>query len=55
VAGEVVEVNTALADAPELVNHDPYGEGWICVIRPVDAAAVGALLDADAYRALIEE
>jgi glycine cleavage system H protein len=55
VAGEVVEVNTALADAPELVNQDPYGEGWICVIRPADPASVAALLDADAYRALIEE
>jgi len=55
VAGEVVEVNGALADAPELVNQDPYGEGWICVIRPADPASVAALLDADAYRALIEE
>ncbi len=53
-AGEVVEVNAALADSPELVNQDPYGEGWICVIRPADAAAVSALLDADANRALIE-
>ncbi|MEZ5234792.1 MAG: glycine cleavage system protein GcvH [Acidimicrobiales bacterium] len=55
VAGEVVEVNSALADAPELMNQDPYGEGWICVIRPVDLGAVSSLLDAAAYRALIEE
>lgn len=55
VAGEVVEVNSALADAPELLNQDPYGEGWICVIRPVDLGAVSSLLDAAAYRALIEE
>ncbi|MCC6436060.1 MAG: glycine cleavage system protein GcvH [Acidimicrobiales bacterium] len=55
VAGEVVEVNTALADAPELLNQDPYGEGWICVIRPSDLASVSSLLDAAAYRALIEE
>ena len=53
VAGEVVEVNTALADAPELMNQDPYGEGWICVIRPVDMAAVSTLLDAAAYSALL--
>ena len=55
VAGEVGEVNTALADAPELLNQDPYGEGWICVIRPSDLASVSSLLDAAAYRALIEE
>jgi len=54
VAGEVVEVNTALADAPELVNQDPYGAGWICVIRPTDPAELGALLDAEAYRRLVE-
>lgn len=54
VAGEVVEVNVALADAPELVNQDPYGEGWICVLRPVDLASVDELLDAAAYRSLIE-
>lgn len=55
VAGEVVDVNTALADAPELINQDPYGEGWICVLRPADLASVSSLLDAAGYRALIEE
>lgn len=54
VAGTVVEVNGDLADAPERLNEDPYGEGWICVIRPDDPAAFEALLDADAYRALTE-
>ena len=53
VAGKVVEVNDALTDAPERLNEDPYGEGWICVIEPSDAAAVDGLLDAAAYRDLI--
>ena len=52
--GTVVEVNTDLADAPERLNEDPYGEGWICVIEPDDPAQLDALLDADGYRALIE-
>ena len=54
VAGRVVEVNGALADSPERLNDDPYGEGWICIIEPSDPAAVSELLDADAYRRLIE-
>jgi glycine cleavage system H protein len=53
-AGVVVEVNTDLGDAPQRLNEDPYGEGWICVMEPADAAAFDALLDAAAYRALIE-
>ena len=54
VAGTIVEVNTELADAPERLNDDPYGEGWICVIEPADAGAADSLLDAAAYRSLIE-
>ena len=53
VAGVVVEVNTELADAPQRVNEDPYGEGWICVIEPRDAGDLAGLLDAEAYRRLI--
>lgn len=53
VAGVVVEVNTELADAPQRVNEDPYGEGWICVIEPRDADDLAGLLDAEAYRRLI--
>ncbi|HVM01987.1 MAG TPA: glycine cleavage system protein GcvH [Acidimicrobiales bacterium] len=53
VAGEVVEVNVALEDAPQSVNDDPYGEGWICVIQPSDPSAVDGLLDAGAYASLI--
>jgi len=54
VAGEVVAVNDALSEAPEQLNADPYGEGWICEIAPSDPAAVDALLDAAAYRQLTE-
>jgi glycine cleavage system H protein len=55
IAGEVVAVNTALADAPELLNTDPYGAGWISEIAPTDAVAVDGLLDAARYGALITE
>ncbi|MEO1062581.1 MAG: glycine cleavage system protein GcvH [Actinomycetota bacterium] len=54
VAGVIVEVNSELSDAPEKLNEDPYGEGWICVMRPADASALDSLMDADAYRALID-
>lgn len=54
VAGTVVEVNPALADAPERLNDDPYGAGWICIIEPTDPASIDALLDADGYRRLLE-
>ncbi|MEL7209187.1 MAG: glycine cleavage system protein GcvH [Actinomycetota bacterium] len=54
VAGTVTEVNDDLVDAPERLNEDPYGDGWICVIEPSDPGAVDALMDADAYRALTE-
>ena len=55
VSGEVVEANGALASAPEVVNSDPYGAGWMLRIRLADAAQVGALLDAVAYEALVAE
>jgi glycine cleavage system H protein len=54
VAGRVVAVNASLADAPEALNADPYGEGWICEITPSDSAAVGTLLDAGGYRQLTD-
>ena len=54
-AGTVVEVNGDLADAPERINEDPYGEGWICVLEPDDAAGFGALMDAAGYRDITEE
>jgi len=55
VAGTIVAVNQALDDAPQAVNDDPYGEGWICVVEPADPAAYEALLDAAAYKGLISE
>jgi glycine cleavage system H protein len=54
VDGTVVEVNAELADAPQKLNEDPYGEGWLCVIQPISADAITSLLDADGYRKLIE-
>ena len=55
VTGTVVEVNPALADAPEAVNEDPYGAGWLFVVELADPAEVEQLLDAAGYRAMIEE
>jgi glycine cleavage system H protein len=54
VGGQVVAVNSALSDGPERLNTDPYGDGWICAIVPSDRAAVDGLLDAQAYRQLID-
>jgi len=54
-AGEVVEVNEALEDRPELVNEDCYGEGWIAKVRVAEARDITGLLDADAYRAHVEQ
>ena len=54
VTGTVAEVNGELADAPERLNADPYGEGWICTIQVDDTSQVDALMDAAAYRALVE-
>lgn len=53
VAGTVVEFNEALADAPETVNTDPYGEGWIIKLEGVNAADLDNLLSAEAYKELI--
>ena len=53
-AGTVAEVNTALSDAPQKLNEDPYGDGWIFAITVSDAGAIDALLDAAAYRQLVE-
>jgi glycine cleavage system H protein len=54
-SGEVVEVNDALGEAPETINDDPYGAGWLIRIRLSDPIEVDALLDVDAYRKLLEE
>ena len=54
ISGEVVAVNEAISDSPELVNKEPYGEGWMMRIKPAAAAEADALMDADAYQALID-
>ncbi len=53
VGGEIVEVNEGLADSPETVNEDAYGEGWIFRIQPADAGELGALMDAEAYEGFL--
>ena len=53
-AGTVVARNATLTDEPELINAEPYAAGWLVEIAPDDPAAIGALLDAAAYRALTE-
>ncbi|WP_163557621.1 glycine cleavage system protein GcvH [Halomonas sp. NO4] len=54
VAGDIVEVNEALEDAPETVNETPYDDGWIMKVRLADASDIDELLDADAYQALVD-
>jgi glycine cleavage system H protein len=55
VSGEVVAVNDNLGSAPEDVNDDPYGKGWMIKVRMSDPGEVGSLLDASAYEAFLEE
>ena len=55
VSGEVSARNEALDASPELMNSDPYGDGWLIEVRPSDAAAVDALMTAAAYRELVEK
>jgi glycine cleavage system H protein len=54
-SGEVTAVNEALADSPETVNQDPYGEGWLVKVKLSDASEADDLMDAAAYRKLLEE
>jgi glycine cleavage system H protein len=54
IGGTIVEFNEALADAPETVNKDPYGQGWIVKMKITDPAELSELLDAAAYKSLIE-
>ena len=54
-SGEIVEVNATLLDAPETINEDPYGAGWLVRVRLNDPSEVDGLMDVDAYRALLEE
>ncbi len=54
VAGTVVARNEALEQTPELINSDPYGEGWLIELRPTEAAQVESLMDADEYQSQVE-
>ena len=55
ISGEVIEINGTLEDAPELINEDPYGKGWICKMSISDNSELASLLDGTTYRGLIEE
>ncbi|KPZ73478.1 MULTISPECIES: glycine cleavage system protein GcvH [unclassified Shewanella] len=55
ISGEVVAVNEALEDSPELVNSEAFGEGWFFRVKPSDEAEVANLLDADGYQEVIDE
>jgi len=54
-SGEVLEVNQAVVDAPETVNEDPYGAGWLIRIRVGDPSEVDSLLDVAAYKKVLED
>ena len=53
VSGEIIEFNEALEDAPEVVNSDPYGEGWMIKVKVSDASELEELLDVNAYKELV--
>lgn len=55
VAGEVIAANPALTDAPELLNTDPYGEGWLWKLKPANAADVASLLDPEGYARVLAD
>ena len=54
-SGEIVAVNEALSDSPETINEDPYGEGWLVKVKLADGSQADQLLDASAYRELLNE
>jgi glycine cleavage system H protein len=55
ISGEVVAINDALSASPELVNQDPYGQGWLFKLKPSNSAEMSQLLDASAYGKVVEE
>ncbi len=55
VSGEVVEINPALEDEPETVNHSPYADGWMFRVKIADQGELNEMLDADGYQAVVEE
>ncbi len=54
-SGKVGSVNDALTEEPEKINEDPYGDGWICVLEGIDTTSLTSLMDAAAYRELVED
>ncbi len=54
IAGEIIAANEALGDAPEMINQDPYGDGWIMRMKPADAGEIGEMMDAEAYESFLE-
>ncbi|HDM08965.1 MAG TPA: glycine cleavage system protein GcvH [Desulfobacteraceae bacterium] len=54
VSGEIVEINTALEDSPQLVNQDPYGEGWMIKVRLKDSAELDGLMNAEQYKEMLK-
>lgn len=54
-SGEVIEINSAAAENPELINTDPYGEGWLVKVKINDPSEIDSLMDAAAYEAMLEE
>ena len=54
VSGEIVEINSALEDQPETVNQSPYGDGWLFRVKLAEPEDIQSLMDADAYKAMIE-
>ncbi len=55
VSGEVTEINASLADAPELINTDPHGQGWLIKVKAGDPSAIAGLMDSAAYQAYVAE
>ena len=55
ISGEILEQNEAIEDNPELVNEDPYGEGWLIKVKPTNEAEFDDLLDAEAYKKIINK
>lgn len=55
IGGEVLEINPELEEHPELVNKDPYGDGWLIKIKPTETTEMDELLDAEAYKQIINE
>ena len=54
ISGEIIEINEALLESPEIINEDPYGSGWIVRVKPYDASELDTLLNSDSYSEFVE-